>query len=272
MTSDGQQHLKIGDVARLVGISPSAIRGWEALGLARPKRTKSRYRLYTDDDVRLLKKARYLRKVRGLNAAAIVQMLKREGAIQPSAGNGTNPSSAGSASVGPRLRRLRTKRGVGLAEVAAAAGISVGFLSALERSQMSASVGTLRRLARYYRTNILDFFDTTELNTRLVRPAKRKVLEAGPGVRMELLAWGNKVMEPHLFRIAPGAGSGESYSHEGEEFLFVLRGQLKISLQGEEYHLKRGDSFYFESAMPHHWKNPGQSETWLLWVNTPPTF
>jgi DNA-binding transcriptional MerR regulator/quercetin dioxygenase-like cupin family protein len=263
--SDGAQvYLKIGDVARLVGISPSAIRGWEVLGLTRPHRTESRYRLYTQDDVRLLKKARYLRKVRGLNAAAIVQMLKRQGTIKPAAN--------GISSIGPRLRRLRTQRGRGLAEVATAAGISVGFLSALERSQMSASVGTLRRLARYYRTNILDFFDATESNTRLVRPPKRKVLEAGPGVRMELLAWGNKVMEPHLFRIKPHAGSGESYAHEGEEFLFVLRGELKIALDGEEYHLKRGDSFYFESSTPHHWKNPGRSETWLLWVNTPPTF
>jgi mannose-6-phosphate isomerase-like protein (cupin superfamily) len=137
---------------------------------------------------------------------------------------------------------------------------------------MSASVGTLRRLARYYRTSILDFFDAPESNTRLVPPSRRKVLETGPGVRMELLAWGNKVMEPHLFRIAPQAGSGESYAHEGEEFLFVLRGELKIALAGEQYHLKRGDSFYFESATPHHWKNPGRSETWLLWVNTPPTF
>ena len=264
MSSNAQVYLKIGDVARLVGISPSAIRGWETLGLTRPHRTESHYRLYTNDDVRLLKKARYLRKVRGLNAAAIVQMLKREGAI--------NPAASSTTTIGPRLRRLRTKRAVSLAEVAAAAGISVGFLSAIERSQMSASVGTLRRLARYYRTNILDFFDATELNTRLVRPSKRKVLEAGPGVRMELLAWGNKVMEPHLFRISPQAGSGESYSHEGEEFLFVLRGELQIALDGEEYHLKRGDSFYFESATPHHWKNPGRSETWLLWVNTPPTF
>ena len=237
----------------------------DAIGLTRPHRTQSRYRLYTNDDVRMLKKARYLRKVRGLNAAAIVQMLKREGAIKPA-------TSSDPAAIGPRLRRLRSQRGVGLAEVAAAAGISVGFLSALERSQMSASVGTLRRLARYYRTNILEFFDPTESNTRLVRPAKRKVLEAGPGVRMELLAWGNTVMEPHLFRLKPKAGSGESYSHEGEEFLFVLRGELKIALADEEYHLKRGDSFYFESATPHHWKNPGPGETWLLWVNTPPTF
>ena len=265
MSGDAQVYLKIGDVARLVGISPSAIRSWESLGLTRPQRTESKYRLYTSDDVRLLKKARYLRKVRGLNAAAIVQMLRREGAIKPSTGKA-------SGSIGPRLRQLRTQRGVSLAEVAAAAGISIGFLSALERSQMSASVGTLRRLARYYRTNILDFFDPTESNTRLVRPAKRKVLDAGPGVRMELLAWGNTVMEPHLFRIAPQADSGESYSHEGEEFLFVLRGELQIALAGEEYHLKRGDSFYFESATPHRWKNPGRSETWLLWVNTPPTF
>jgi DNA-binding transcriptional MerR regulator/mannose-6-phosphate isomerase-like protein (cupin superfamily) len=267
MSSNGQVYLKIGDAARLVGISPSAIRGWEALGLTRPRRTKSRYRLYTNDDVRLLKKARYLRKVRGLNAAAIVQMLKREGAIKP---HGIDPS--GTAAMGARLRRLRTKRGLGLAKVAAAAGISVGFLSALERSQTTASVGTLRRLARYYRTNILDFFDVTDTDTRLVRPSQRKVLQAGPGVRLELLAWGNKVMEPHLFRIAPRGGSGESYAHEGEEFLFVLRGELKIALANEEYHLKRGDSFYFESATRHRWKNPGRSETWLLWVNTPPTF
>ena len=279
MSGDRQVYLKIGDVARLVGISPSAIRGWEALGLTRPHRAESRYRIYTTDDVNLLKKARYLRKVRGLNAAAIVQILKpqilrsqipKSQALTPEGAVNRAPGNA--AAIGLRLRRLRTKRGKSLAEVAAAAEISVGFLSALERSQMSASVGTLRRLARYYRTNILDFFDATEVNTRLVRPPKRKVLEAGPGVRMELLAWGNKVMEPHLFRIAPKAGSGGSYAHEGEEFLFVLRGELKISLASEEYHLKRGDSFYFESATPHHWNNPGRSETWLLWVNTPPTF
>src|SRR5258708_7719412 len=162
MSSGAQVYLKIGDVARSVGISPSAIRGWEARGLTHPQRTKSRYRLYTNDDVRLLKKARYLRKVRGLNAAAIVQTLKREGVIKPAANGGT-------ASIGPRLRRLRAKRGVSLAEVAAAAGISIGFLIALDPSPIEASLPPLRRLARYYRTNILDFFDATESNTRLVR-------------------------------------------------------------------------------------------------------
>ena len=263
--ADPKPYLKIGDVARLVGVSPSVIRTWESLGLARPRRTASKYRLYSPEDVKLLKRARFLRKVRGLNAPAIVQMLKSEGVVR------TSPDGAGNA-IGIRLRQLRAKRRLPLAEVSKSVGISLGFLSAIERSQMSASVGTLRKLARFYKTKILDFFDPSESNSRLVRPDRRKVLEAGPGVRMELLAWGNTVMEPHLFRIAAQAGSGESYTHEGEEFLYILRGQLHISLDGEEYRLRPGDSFYFESATPHRWKNPGRSETWVLWVNTPPTF
>jgi DNA-binding transcriptional MerR regulator/mannose-6-phosphate isomerase-like protein (cupin superfamily) len=258
-------YLKIGDVARSVGVSPSVIRSWEALGLTRPHRTESKYRLYTTEDVKLLKRARFLRRVRGLNAPAIVDLLKREGALRPT------PDGAAGA-IGARLRQLRLRRNLSFARVAKAVGISVGFLSAIERSHMSASISTLRRLARFYKTNILEFFDPAETNRRLVRPSERKVLEAGPGVRMELLAWGNTVMEPHLFRIAPNAGSGESYTHAGEEFLIVLRGELHLALDGQEFQLKSGDSFYFESATPHRWKNPGRSETWVLWVNTPPTF
>src|SRR5438270_13365427 len=257
-------YLKIGDVARLVGISPTVIRMWESLGLARPRRTASRYRLYSQEDVRLLKRASFLRKVRGMNAPAIVQTIKRDGLGQP-------PRDGAAVTLGASVRQLRMKKGTSLATVAKAAGISVGFLSALERSQMSASVATLRKLARYYKTNILEFHDTAEPNQNLVKPNARKVLEA-PGVRMELLAWGNTVMEPHLFRVAPNAGSGESYTHVGEEFLYILKGELRIFLRDEEFRLKTGDSFYFESAVPHKWTNPGGSETLILWINTPPTF
>ncbi|MGH9514328.1 MAG: MerR family transcriptional regulator, partial [Terriglobales bacterium] len=67
-SSSNNDYLKIGDVARLVGISPTVIRMWESLGLARPRRTASRYRMYSQEDVRLLKRASFLRKVRGMNA------------------------------------------------------------------------------------------------------------------------------------------------------------------------------------------------------------
>jgi len=257
--------LRISEVAKRVGISSSALRAWETLGLVTPQRTQSRYRLYKEEDVRLLQRALFLRRARGLNPAAIVHILKRQGVVSVPAESAVSP--------GARFRRLRQRRGLSLAQVAKATGVSIGFLSALERGQMSASIATLRRIARYYRTNILSFFEPAKENSRVVKPAERKILETTKGVRMELLAWGNTAMEPHLFRIKPGGSSGDSYTHEGEEFLHVLRGQFEIWLnQDEHYLLEPGDSLYFQSSTPHRWKNPGQTESWLLWINTPPTF
>src|ERR1700728_5171004 len=102
MNSSSEGYLKIGDVARRVGVSPSVIRSWESLGLTRPRRTESKYRLYTADDVKLLKRARFLRKERGLNAPAIVELLRREGRARPAAGN--------VAALGTHLREVRGKR------------------------------------------------------------------------------------------------------------------------------------------------------------------
>jgi transcriptional regulator with XRE-family HTH domain len=257
--------LRISEVASRVGISSSALRAWEILGLVSPQRTASRYRVYTEADVRLLQRAVFLRRARGLNPAAIVHELKRQGVVTP-------PNEA-AAHPGQRFRRLRARRGLSLAQVARATGVSIGFLSALERGQMRSSIATLRRVARFYRTNILSFFEAAEENPGVVRRKQRKILETSPGIRMELLAWGRTAMEPHLFRIKAGGGSGESYVHEGEEFLHVLRGQFEIWLGNKEHHvLKTGDSLYFESSTPHRWKNPGRTETSLLWINTPPTF
>ena len=257
--------LRISEAARRVGISSSALRAWEVLGLVTPRRTESRYRMYTEADVRLLQRAMFLRRARGLNPAAIVHVLKRQGIVSAPAERAMLP--------GQRFRRLRARRGLSLAQVARATGVSIGFLSALERGQMRSSVATLQRIAHYYRTNILSLFEAARENPRLVRPAERKILETTAGVRMELLAWGNTAMEPHLFRVKPNGGSGESYAHEGEEFLHILRGEFEIWLSGNEhYRLKTGDSLYFESSTPHRWRNPGKTETWLLWVNTPPTF
>jgi DNA-binding transcriptional MerR regulator/quercetin dioxygenase-like cupin family protein len=257
--------LRISEVARRLAISSSALRAWEALGLVSPQRTESRYRMYTEADVRLLQRAIFLRRARGLNPAAIVHVLKKQGVVSAPADAPQLP--------GQRFRRLRMHRKLSLAQVARATSVSVGFLSALERGQMRCSIATLRRIARFYKTNIISLFETNGDGQHLVRPSQRKILETSPNVRMELLAWGNTAMEPHLFRVKPGGSSGESYTHDGEEFLHVLRGEFELWLHNEgHYLLKAGDSLYFESSTPHRWKNPGRAEAWVLWVNTPPTF
>jgi len=260
--------LRVGAVAQRLGVSASMVRSWEKLGLASPARSQSKYRLYTNDDLRVLRRAVYLRRVQGLNAPAILNQLKQEGLLNHrAAGAAEEPSS-----IGPRFRKLRLQRGESLATVANAVGVSIGFLSNLERSQSGASIGIMRKLAQYYGLNILDLFNPIDGSGPLVRPRDRKSLEGGPGVHMELLASGKITMEPHLFRVAPGAGSGESYSHDGEEFLYLVRGRLDIVLAGEESQLRAGDSFYFSSKTQHSWSNPGKSETLILWINTPPTF
>jgi DNA-binding transcriptional MerR regulator/uncharacterized cupin superfamily protein len=260
--------LKVGAVAERLGVSASMVRSWEKLGLARPARSQSKYRLYTNEDLRVLRRAIYLRRVQGLNAPAILNQLRQEGLLNHRAA----ALAEDQPSIGPRFRKLRLQRGESLATVANAVGVSIGFLSNLERSQSGASIGIMRKLAQYFGLNILDLFSPIEGTGPLVRPRDRKTLEGGPGVRMELLASGKITMEPHLFRVAPGTGSGESYSHEGEEFLYLLRGQLTIILDGEHYQLRAGDSFYFTSKTEHSWRNPGNRETLILWVNTPPTF
>lgn len=260
-------YLKIGEAARRLRISPSLLRAWESAGLIEPTRTAKGYRVYSREDLKNLKQAVYLSRVRRMNAPALVEFLGRR--------NGWRRNTATSlsrTSLGSQLRQRRVQRKLALADVGRAVGVSVGFLSALERGQMTASVETLRKLAAFLNLNILDFFHSEDPPQALVRLHERKVLEAGPGVRMDLLAWGNTVMEPHLFHVAPGKGSGGSYAHPGEEFLFILHGQLEISLAGKLHRLSAGDSLYFDSSTPHAWRNPGKKETRILWINTPPTF
>jgi hypothetical protein len=114
----------------------------------------------------------------------------------------------------------------------------------------------------------LSLFNPSEANPGRVKPADRKVLEAGPGVRMELLSWGNAaMMEPHLFRIAPSAGSGESYAHDGEEFLYIiLRGTLEIVLGWWRKHRgwKKEIAFISKAATGITGRIPAKKKRWCF--------
>ncbi len=89
----------------------------------------------------------------------------------------------------------------------------------------------------------------------------------------QVLAEGERQMDCHRFILAPGAASTGAYDHEGEEFITVVQGRFRITLDGREVHeLGLGDSIYFESRRPHSWANAADEDCVLIWVNTPPTF
>jgi len=262
-------YFRISDAARMLGISASSLRNWERMGLITAARSQGRYRLYSQEALKRLRKIKYLRTVQHVNPAGIVAMLQDSRRSE----RGPSALKQKQEAIAQELAQLRREHGLTLAEVAKRTGVSVSFLSSLERGYSNASIATLQKLARLYETNVLAFFADKDDSRRLVRARERKVLVPNPGVQMELLAFGKKAMEPHLFRIAPGADSGGSYSHEGEEFIYVLQGKLEVWIDEiEHYVLEAGDSLYFESTQAHRWQSLSEKETLVLWVNTPATF
>lgn len=264
-------YFRISQVSKILGVSPSSLRAWEQLGLIKPARSQGKYRLYASDDLQTAKRILHLRKNKGLNLAGVAHLLPSGGNSERSRGHSRNNAR----DVSAHLLELRRRQGYTLAQVASQAGVSVSFLSAIERARAKPSIATLQRLAVIYKTNVLSMFGAEDENKtlRLVRPSDRKVLRPEPGVQMELLVHGRSQLEPHIFRIAPGVSSGGSYHHQGEEFIHVLQGSLELWLDEiERYVLMPGDTLHFESTHAHRWKSLSEKETILLWVNTPPTF
>ena len=96
------------------------------------------------------------------------------------------------------------------------------------------------------------------------RPIRRRVL-------VTTAAFG--ALAAAAILVAPLAGSDGAYSHQGEEFIYMVSGALEVWLDEIEcFVLQQGDSFWFESTLGHRWFNPGSDDAVLLWINTPPTF
>ncbi len=252
--------LRVGQAARIIGVSPSTLRLWEQAGLVQPLRNAGGYRLYPAEALAVLKRIRYLRDVRQLNVPAIREAL--------GVGDARGRGRYALATLGRKLRDVRQRRGLRIAAVARAAGISAGFLSAVERAQAAASMATLQRLTAAYRTSVLELLGLPGGSSRRLRPGDRQVLQAHPGVNMELLAPASSRLESMLFHAAPRSGSTGAYVHDGEELVYVLSGAIEIWLDEHEHvALRAGDSFWFESTRGHRWLNPSATEeASLVWV------
>lgn len=261
---------RISEVAEAIGVSPSVLRYWESRGLVAPSRSPSGYRLYSEPEIALLRRIKYLREVMGMSLASIARVIQN----QDTGKEKGSESSLSSADIGRRLRAIRRRKGISLREIAEGCDLSVSFVSLFERGLSNIAVHKLRRLASAYGTTVGELLAPEgQTPWRQVKPTERPYLETG-GVRIENLSFGPlRLMEPQLFTVEPGAGSQEPYTHDGEEFLFVMEGCFDVWLdEDEHYELEAGDSLCFPSSVPHRWSNPGQEPTRVLWVNSPPTF
>jgi transcriptional regulator with XRE-family HTH domain len=173
--------------------------------------------------------------------------------------------------VGPRLREARQQRGLTLTAVAEQAGVTKGFLSLAERGRTRVSVPTLLRLCEALAIPLGSLFDYPD-SVVVANGAGARLEMGGLDITEYLLTPSNEryiqVMQTIL---RPGGGSGGSYTLAAETvFVIVLRGQLRLCVDGQERELGERDSTTFSARLPHSWENPTGDETEVLWVIAPP--
>jgi transcriptional regulator with XRE-family HTH domain len=182
-------------------------------------------------------------------------------------------------SIGLRVRALRLERGLTLQEVGRRAGLSIGFLSQLERGLSSPAVRDLMRIAEALGSdfNLLLAQGAAGApaggaTTPVLRLHERRDIAFVDGVLKQILSPPDEqtlflymvTLEPH------GQAGTAPYSHAGEEAGLVLQGRLVLSVDGTDHLLNEGDSFRFRSTTPHHFSNPTGAVTRVLWVNVKP--
>ena len=257
----------IGEAAELVGVSRAMLRIWEREQLIRPTRSPGGHRLYSADDMDRMREIFRLRTEERLNAAAIRRELGPIGLP-----DGSVERDERQPDVGGRLRELRAERGWSLAEVSHRSGLSVSFLSSVERGTSSISVGNLFKLADAYGTTVPGLGPDRPPGPRsMVHPGDRRQFVAASGrVLIEDLIASPGALEAQRIEVQPGGGSGEAYTHPGEEFIYVLDGCLGFLIdEAEEYRLGEGDSLCFRSERSHRWWNDGDTAAIVLWINVP---
>jgi transcriptional regulator with XRE-family HTH domain len=180
--------------------------------------------------------------------------------------------------IGSQIRELRKIKGFTLQYVADAAGVSVGYLSQIERERSKLPIGVLKRISDVLGVHMNWFFQVNEPpppeeRDIVVRKRNRRTLTfTGLGIVEELLSPNLAgPLEVLLSTIEPGADSGD-YSHDGAEAGLVLSGTLDLWVAGRHFQLHEGDSFSFKSTDVHRCANPSDKPTKVVWIITPPHY
>jgi transcriptional regulator with XRE-family HTH domain len=182
--------------------------------------------------------------------------------------------------IGKKIRDLRKKAGLVLQDLSDRTGLSKPLLSQIEKEVVSPPIATLLKISKALNINISFFFqdNTLEEKVVLVRKDESKVIDSRffgreeSGYYYEALAYkkSKKYMEPFLVEFKRKRENQLSYfSHDGEEFIYLLEGTLEFRTEDQQYILQPGDSLYFESSAPHAYRAMGRRNARALTVVYP---
>jgi len=171
--------------------------------------------------------------------------------------------------IGPKIRRLRLRKKLGLAQLGEHTGLSPALLSKIERGHLFPTLPTLLRIALVFGVGLEHFFkaDSERPIVAVVRKADRirlpdKPGRASPAYCFESLDYpvSDRKLDGYYVEVETEDEPSEPHEHPGAEIVFVLRGELVINVAGEDFALQKGDSMYFDSAHPHSYRRKGRSQ------------
>jgi transcriptional regulator with XRE-family HTH domain len=174
--------------------------------------------------------------------------------------------------LGKRLRALRKEQGLTLVQLGQRVGLSASYLSQIERSVTTPSLARLTAIARALDVEVRYFFEDDVSSPCIIKLNQGKRLSGTADVLVELLSADltDKKIQPYRLVCQPGASRNQPPTHPGEEFGFVLTGQLTVTVGEETFVLKAGDSIHYQTLQPHSWRNEGNKVCIAVWAVSPP--
>jgi transcriptional regulator with XRE-family HTH domain len=176
-------------------------------------------------------------------------------------------------SIGERIKALRVQQGLTLAELGEKTSLSVSYLSQIERDKTTPSLSTLTGIAKTLNVGLRHFFETEGEAAYVQRadgvqndlacdsPILRQPLS--PRAQNQRLAVYRVIIKPH-------AAPEQLDPYPGEEFAYVLSGQLTISIGDEEFVLAAGDSIHYDALQVHRWSNTCDEPCTVMWCRSAP--
>jgi len=172
------------------------------------------------------------------------------------------------------IRKARTEREISLERLASLTGLTKGYLSKIENSKKVPPFSTLVRIATALGVDVTNLISGEPVGREIVKISivraseRQKIATEGKlyGYDYEELAYKKqgKNMEPYV--LMPSFSKETFFSHEGEEFMYVLEGTHEFVYGGERYVLEAGDSIYFDSEVPHSGRSIGPKRAKVLAV------
>jgi transcriptional regulator with XRE-family HTH domain len=170
--------------------------------------------------------------------------------------------------IGERIKTLRTGQGMTLAELGEKANLSTSYLSQIERDKTSPSLTTLETIAKSLNIGLRTLFETDDEAAFVLRARKETntPTHKDPVVRQPLMPQiGNPEIEVYRITFHPRSAPEQIEQFTGEEIIYMLDGELTISIGDEQFVLTAGDSIHYDALLFHSWKNESSDFCTIIW-------